>query len=86
MAETFTLTNVWELQVVHFGDQGGCVGGLLVYFESEATAAEWFKKFCAEHPGDDWNIHKEGQKRAMVSSDKKILYLVEKGQCKLILL
>jgi hypothetical protein len=81
MAETFTLINVWELQVVHFGDQGGCVGGRVGYFESQAVASDWFEKFCAEQPGEDWNIHKEGQKQAMVSD--KTLYVVEKGPCKL---
>ncbi len=78
MAETFTLTNVWELQLVLCGDQGGCVGSWVGYFESEAAATNYFDSLCLERPGDDWSIYKEGQKKAMIS-DKKTLYVLGHG-------
>jgi hypothetical protein len=78
--ESFTLIDVYELQVVHFGDQGGCVGSFARFFSTSESRQQWFKEFKIENCGEDYAIYKELTWKSFVSNgDKNSLYIIQKG-------
>ncbi len=74
--DTYILANVWEIQVAHISDQGGCVGMYRQICKTKEAAHEWFDKFQDSYPNEDFLIHDEGPRKAMINTKKNKAYLV----------
>jgi hypothetical protein len=78
------LRDVWELQYVQFGDQGGCVGSWARFFVTKEAAHTWFSQFQMENPRDEYEIYKEFPRKAIVmettNGTEPDLYLLDKDR------